>query len=262
MIRANLFQYFTLYSSICTELLSIAPLPCFGYDRTMKEGPDIALLAGLIGDPARANMLVALMSGKALTAGELAREAGITNQTASSHLGKLESAGLLLKRHEGRHRYFALADEDVAGVIEALTGLAAKNGHLRTRTGPKDPELRKARVCYNHLAGDMGVQLYDSLVAQGYIKIQDNVPLLTPSGEKLMVEFGIDLAALRKLRRPLCKSCLDWSVRRSHLAGALGTALLNRFFELGWAERIESSRIIAFSAKGEREFGRVFVEKW
>ena len=129
---------------------------CFDYDRTMKEGPDIALLGSLIGDPARANILTALMSGKALTATELASEAGVTVQTASSHLKKLQEAQLLRQRKQGRHRYFTLADDDVGSVLEAMMGLAARRGLLRTRTGPRDEALRKARVCYNHLAGRSG----------------------------------------------------------------------------------------------------------
>ncbi|MEL7454334.1 MAG: winged helix-turn-helix domain-containing protein, partial [Pseudomonadota bacterium] len=132
----------------------------------MKEGPDIALFGALIGDPARANILTALMSGKALTATELAGEAGVTIQTASSHLKKMEDAGLLRQRKQGRHRYFALADDDVSHVLESLMGLAAKRGLLRTRPGPKDAALRKARVCYNHLAGDMGVALYENMLRQ------------------------------------------------------------------------------------------------
>ena len=122
----------------------------------MKEGPDITRIAFLIGDPARANMLTALMSGKALTASELAEEAGVTLQTASSHLSKLVEGGLVRPRRQGRHKYFSLANDDVARVLEGLMGLAAGSGHLRSRTGPKDPALRKARICYNHLAGNMG----------------------------------------------------------------------------------------------------------
>ena len=122
----------------------------------MKEGPDIARLGSLIGDPARANILSALMSGKALTATELATEAGVTVQTTSSHLRKLEEADLIKQRKQGRHRYFALADADVGDLLETMMGLAARRGMLRTRTGPKDSDLRKARVCYNHLAGDRG----------------------------------------------------------------------------------------------------------
>ena len=136
----------------------------------MKEGPDIALLGNMIGYPARANMLLALMSGKALTASELACEAGITSQTASFHLGKLEAAGMLVCRKQGRHRYFALSGPDVGHLLETLMGLAARQGHLRTRTGPRDEAMRKARICYNHLAGDMGVMIYDALLERGFIE--------------------------------------------------------------------------------------------
>ena len=224
----------------------------------MKEGPDIALLGSLIGDPARANMLTALMSGKALTARELSVEAGITAQTASTHLARLEDAGLLKRRKQGRHRYFSLADDDVGSVLEAMMGLAAKNGHTRTRTGPKDPALRKARVCYNHLAGELGVRLFDSLKIRGVLVDEQGHVILTDDGREQMAAFGIDIDALSRSRRPMCKSCLDWSNRRTHLAGALGTALLDRFYELNWARRLKDSRIITFSPTGERKFIECF----
>lgn len=224
----------------------------------MKEGPDIAFLGSLIGDPARANMLTALLSGKALTASELATEAGITPQTASAHLGKMEAAGLLALRKQGRHRYFALADDDVGSLLEAMMGLAAKKGHLRTRTGPKDPALRHARVCYNHLAGDLGVRMMDSLLAKNFLTPENEGLGLTADGKSFFGEFQIDFEPLEKLRRPLCKSCLDWSNRRSHLAGSLGSALLTRFYDLNWAKRIENSRVVAFSARGEKEFLNIF----
>lgn len=220
----------------------------------MKEGPDIALLGSAIGDPARANMLTALMSGKALTPSELAGEAGITLQTASAHLSKLEGAGLLRQRKQGRHKYFSLADEDVGAVLEAMMGLAAKRGHMRTRTGPKDPALRKARVCYNHLAGEYGVRLFESLRAQHFITETPESVQLTDSGTAHIQAFGIDLTAIQRTRRPLCKACLDWSARRTHLAGSLGTALLNRFYELDWAERQDNSRVVAFTRAGEKAF--------
>ncbi len=224
----------------------------------MKDGPDIALIGSLIGDPARANMLVALMSGKALTASELAAEAGVTVQTASSHLKKLEAADLLRHRSQGRHRYFALAGEDIGAVLEGLMGLAAKRGLLRTRTGPNDPALRKARICYNHLAGELGVALYDGLLAAGHLRDTGNDLELTADGATAMRSFGIDLDGLNTQRRPLCRSCLDWSVRRSHLAGALGTALIDRFHVLGWARRESGSRIIRFTARGEMAMRREF----
>ncbi|MHA1523784.1 MAG: ArsR/SmtB family transcription factor [Alphaproteobacteria bacterium] len=224
----------------------------------MKEGPDIALLGALIGDPARANMLTALLSGKALTASELANEAGVTAQTASAHLKRLVGAGLLSQRKQGRHRYFALADDDVGSVLEALMGLAAKRGLTRTRTGPKDPALRKARICYNHLAGVLGVQMFDGLVARGYLLKQGSGVELTASGQGFVEQFGVDLGALQKNRRPLAKPCLDWSARRTHLAGPLGTALLSRIYELGWARPVAASRVIAFTPAGERFFSAQF----
>ncbi|MCF6302143.1 MAG: winged helix-turn-helix domain-containing protein [Devosiaceae bacterium] len=221
----------------------------------MKEGPDISQLSALIGDPARANMLTALMSGKALTASELASEAGVTLQTASAHLKKLEMADLLNRRNQGRHKYFSLADDDVANVLEALMGLAAKRG--LTRTGPKDPALRKARVCYNHLAGELGVGFYDGLVGNEYLNKAGDTINLTDKGNNFVKNFGIDLAPLKNARRPLCKSCLDWSARRNHLAGSLGIAFLHRFYELGWAKREKDSRVIKFSAEGEKQLHKL-----
>ncbi|WP_337270368.1 ArsR/SmtB family transcription factor [Oryzifoliimicrobium ureilyticus] len=220
----------------------------------MKHGPDIAHVASLIGDPARANMLSALMSGKALTAAELAREAGISAQTASSHLAKLEQGGLLVARKQGRHKYFSLANEDVARLLEALMGLAARTGHLRTRPGPKDDALREARVCYNHLAGDMGTRLFDALVARKVLDTRDDEIELTPAGVDFVAAFGIDLPSLDAKRAPLCRRCLDWSERRSHLAGSLGRAFLERFEVLGWAKRDGKSRIVAFNTKGKANF--------
>lgn len=221
----------------------------------MKVGPDIALVAALLGDPARANMLTALLGGQALTAGELAREAGVTPQTASSHLSRLEKGGLVVGRKQGRHSYFALSGEDVAGVLEGLMSLAARTGHARTRPGPKEPALRRARVCYDHLAGDLGVAMLEALISRGRL---DDALTPTADGEAFFRDFGIDLAPLRAGRRPLCKGCLDWSVRRSHLAGALGAALLARIYALGWARRVEGERVVAFTASGERKFGEAF----
>jgi len=224
----------------------------------MKEGPDIARVAALIGDPARANMLVALMSGKALTATELAQESGVTLQTASSHLSKLSEGGLIELRKQGRHKYFSLAKDDVAHLLENLMGIAASAGHLRTRTGPKDDALRKARVCYNHLAGDMGTQMYDSLVRNGYLYLDETGIDLSRHGETLMRRLGIDVDNLRSKRAPLCRECLDWSERRSHLAGSLGRALLSRFESLGWAKRDKNSRAVRFTGHGETHFRDTF----
>lgn len=224
----------------------------------MKEGPDIAQIAALIGDPARANILTALMAGKALTASELAAEAGVTAQTASSHLARLIDGGLLIQRKQGRHKYFSLAGDEVAGALEALMGLAVSAGHLRARTGPRDAALRRARVCYNHLAGEMGTQLYDSLLARGHVRADGDDLQLTGSGQAMMGDLGIDLAPLARARAPLCRECLDWSERRSHLAGSLGRALLAHFQQLGWAKRDRETRIVRFTAQGERQFAQWF----
>ncbi len=224
----------------------------------MKDRPDIALLGSLIGDPARANMLTALISGKALTASELALEASIPQQTTSVHLRTLEAGGIVRQRKQGRHRYFSLADDDVASVLESMMGLAAKKGHSRTRTGPREPALRKSRVCYNHLAGELGIEMFDGLMAGELLVVDGDNLALTTAGRSFITEFGVDVEALKKSRRPLCKPCLDWSARRSHLAGSLGTALLARIYELGWAKRQAGTRIVAFTKQGETRFRASF----
>lgn len=221
----------------------------------------MAMIASLVGDPARSNMLTALMSGRALTATELAQEAGITPQTASSHLAKLEAGHLIVPEKQGRHRYFRLSGTDVAAVLEGLMGLAARAGHLRVRTGPADPGLRRARVCYDHLAGDFGVRMLDSMTEKGLLRTNNDDILLTPRGERFVADFGIDLAALGGSRRPLCKTCLDWSVRRSHLAGSLGAAILSRLYELKWAMRGKNNRVVTFSPRGASKFTALFGTK-
>ena len=223
----------------------------------MKDGPDIARIAALIGDPARANMLGALMQGRALTATELAQEAGITPQTASSHLSRLAEGGLIRQRRQGRHRYAELASADVAGVLEALMGLAAKSGHLRRRPGPRDPELRRARVCYDHLAGEMGTRMFESMLARGLLIRSGTGIALTDAGRAFVADFAPE-ALTGRSRAPLCRECLDWSERRSHLAGRLGRAMLARMVELGWARRDEGSRVIRFGKQGESGFNALF----
>ncbi len=224
----------------------------------MREGPDFARIAALIGDPARANILTALMSGKALTASELANEAGISPQTASAHLTKMRAAGLVLERKSGRHKYFNIANDEVAHVLEALMGLAANAGHLRTRPGPKDTAMREARVCYNHLAGHMGVQMFRSMRGRNFLTGPEDRLELSQAGQGFIVSLGIDVEDLPKSKSPLCKSCLDWSARESHLAGKLGRALLTRFYELGWARRIPDSRVVTFSPTGKIAFDQHF----
>src|ERR1700738_2388427 len=227
----------------------------------MKAGPDIAMIASLVGDPARSNMLTALMTGRALTASELAYQAGVTPQTASSHLSKLEAGGLVEQEKQGRHRYYRLSDPDVAAVLEGLEGLAARAGHMRVRTGPKDPALRHARVCYDHLAGDLGVQMLDSMKRQKLVRQHKHDIELTAEGQRFLTKsLQISADMLAHPRRPVCKACLDWSERRHHLAGMLGAALMTRFTELKWAARdaTPGSRIVNFSRNGETRFAALF----
>jgi DNA-binding transcriptional ArsR family regulator len=203
-------------------------------------------------------MLMCLMAGRSHTATELARAANVTKQTASSHLSKLVDAHLIAVESIGRNRYFRLADHDVGTVIEHLTGLAERTGAMHIDSGPKDPALRKARVCYDHLAGELGVLVFDSLTQQGCLRAGDEGLALTAEGERFCGAMGIDLAAMERRRRPLCLPCLDWSVRRHHLAGALGGAMLTRFFALGWAHPKKGTRVVLFSAVGERSLRNRF----
>jgi DNA-binding transcriptional ArsR family regulator len=219
------------------------------------------MIAALVGDPARSNMLTALMTGRALTASELAHEAGVTPQTASSHLAKLEAGGLIEQEKQGRHRYYRLADPDIASVLEGLEGIAARAGHLRVRTGPKDPALRRARICYDHLAGDLGVQMLDSMKKQRLLRQNKQGIELTSEGTRFLASsLQISAEALAHPRRPTCKACLDWSERRHHLAGTLGAAMMARFTELKWAARdaTRGSRVVNFTRAGEKRFAALF----
>ncbi|HEY2177618.1 MAG TPA: helix-turn-helix transcriptional regulator [Caulobacteraceae bacterium] len=222
----------------------------------MKEGPDIASLAALLGDPGRANMLTALIDGRALTAGELAMAAGVAAPTASGHLGKLSDAGLVSVERQGRHRYFRLSGPDVAEVIEALMGLAQRTGAVRVRSGPRDEALRAARVCYDHLAGERAVAAAEALQARGLVLLGSR-PGLSMEGRDFFAALGLDVAGLARGRRPLCRACLDWSERKAHLAGALGAALFDHVLAARWACRGEG-RVVSFTPAGAAAFDRAF----
>lgn len=222
----------------------------------MNVAPGIASIAALLGDPTRSIMLIALMDGRALTVSELAQAAGITVQTASAHLSKLEDAGLVSVEKQGRHRYYRLAGTDVADVIEGLMGVAQRAGPKRVVTGPRSVALRQARVCYDHLAGERGVALLGALCANGYVRGDADI-VLTESGAAFLTDFGIDVATLSRARRPMCRTCLDWSERRNHLGGSLGAALLERFLALRWIRHGEG-RTLTLTPSGVRGFARSF----
>jgi DNA-binding transcriptional ArsR family regulator len=222
----------------------------------MNDGPSIAPIAALLGDSARAQMLTALMGGQALTATELSEIAHVTKQTASAHLAKLVDARLLALEAQGRHRYFRLADRDVAQLLESLMGVAYRAGAVRLKSSPREPALRHARVCYDHLAGDLGVLLYDGLRDRGWLEMRQGVLGVTKKGAQALQAAGVAVDPAQ--RRPLCRSCLDWSVRRHHLAGVLGAALLQHCYAKRWARRIEGSRVVAFTPSGERSLRELF----
>jgi len=226
----------------------------------MSEGPRIARIAELIGDRARAEMLTALLGGRALAAGELATAAGITASTASAHLARLVDAALVIGVRQGRHRYFRLAGPEVAQLIEALVGAAARHAGAPLRPGPRDPALREARVCYDHLAGAQAVLAADALVARGLLVDRDG-QWFTGDGALAWFEctLGVDVAALRAARRPLCRSCLDWSERRPHLGGALGAACLQLAIRRGWVRPELDGRALALLPRAHREMPELFA---
>ncbi|HZT48744.1 MAG TPA: winged helix-turn-helix domain-containing protein [Hyphomicrobiaceae bacterium] len=226
----------------------------------MATNAEFAQVAALAGDPARAGMLHALMDGRALTASELAQAAGITPQTASSHLARMATAGLLAVERQGRHRYHRLASPAVARMMESIMQVASGMGALRRRLtiGPRDRALRAARTCYDHLAGRLGVALADAMVREGQVELTDDAGLLTDAGVALLTRLGIDveamMAARARSRRILCRPCLDWSERRPHLAGAIGAALCAHALARGWVRRIDGTRAVAVTRVGERAF--------
>ena len=224
-----------------------------------------AEVAALSGDPARAGMLHALMDGRALTASELARAAGVTPQTASGHLLRMTTVGLLSVEKQGRHRYHRLASPSVARMIESIMQVAAELEPDRKKftVGPRDAALRTARTCYDHFAGRLGVALADALVARGHVELTSDAGILTQTGIEFLSGVGIDIQpmlARRTVRsgRVLCRACLDWSERRLHLAGAVGAAICSYSFENGWTRRLDGTRAVLVTPKGNG----IFTEKF
>lgn len=222
----------------------------------------LAELGALVGDPARANMLVTLMDGRALSAGELSRVAGVTAPTASEHLGRLLAAGLVAVRPQGRHRYYRLSAPGVAEMLEGMMSVAARRDpaaaerRRRLTVGPKDAALRRARVCYNHLAGEVAVALAGALHAQGALDLSEEAAMLTRDGAARLEGLGVALggATTRGRARPdgslLCRTCLDWSERRLHLGGAVGSAIYAALLERGWWRRIAGVRTVQVTPIG------------
>jgi DNA-binding transcriptional ArsR family regulator len=224
----------------------------------MNTGRLIAEIATLVGEPARATMLTALLDGRALTATELAYAARITPQTASTHLAKLSPTGLLSVIREGRHRYFRLASPKVVEMLDGIMAVALENRPRYRPLSRQARELSAARICYDHLAGRLSVDLAASLITHKYIVVGAETAEITPAGTRFLTEFGIDLSALGSKRRHFCRLCLDWTERRPHVAGAVGAAVTKRCFDLGWTERMKHSRAVIVTASGKRGFSKTF----
>lgn len=230
----------------------------------MVNPNQVAVIAQLIGEPARAAMLIALIDGKALTAGELARAANITPQTASGHLARLAGADLLKVSKQGRHRYHRLASGDVARMLEGLMQAAARGlpAPRKIATGPGDAAMRRARSCYDHLAGELGVAIADALVASGAVEFEDDAGLVTPLGLELAARHGFapitSETTARRSARPLCRPCLDWSERRPHIAGSFGAAICTHFLERAYLRRIDGARALTVTPKGRTALKDIF----
>lgn len=224
----------------------------------MITGPIIAEIAALVGDPARATMVSALLDGGALTASELASAARITPQTASTNFAKLAEAGVLSMIRNGRHRYFRLASPTVADMIDGIVAVALEK---RPRYRPLSRQARAlsaARMCHDHLAGCLSVDLTDSLVAREHIVLDDEVAEITTAGTRFLTEFGIELPPPRSTRRRFCRLCLDWTERRPHIAGAVGVAITKRCFGLGWIAVTKRSHAVVVTPLGRRGFQQTF----
>lgn len=216
--------------------------------------PSLAEIAALVGNPARANILLALLGGRALTAGELAYTAGVSPQTTSGHLGRLVEAGLLIVKKQGRHAYYQLGSPRVGPMLEGIMAVTADRSPPPPSRWRGEEALRTARTCYDHLAGRLGVALLDALAAAGHVALDGDGGVVTASGAGFLTAFGIGLDRLSAGRRTFCRPCLDWSERRPHLAGALGAALAERCFALGWLQRRAGSRAVTISAAGRHGF--------
>jgi DNA-binding transcriptional ArsR family regulator len=216
------------------------------------DAHSITLVAGLIGEAGRIQMLTAMLDGNGHSASELAMSAAVSPQTASSHLAKLLSGGLIVAERSGRQRLFRLKNNDVAVAIEALGALAQPSRN------PAMPELRFARTCYDHLGGALAIALRSELLRKDVLRHSESEFILTATGERFLRILDVDAESLRRLRRSFGRKCLDWTEREHHLGGALGFALLSRFMEMKWLARVRNTRAVRLTHDGERGFERVF----
>ncbi|MDY8023899.1 winged helix-turn-helix domain-containing protein [Paenibacillus polymyxa] len=224
----------------------------------MSTKSNIAMIASLVSEPSRAAILTALLDGRFHTASELAHMAGIKPQTASFHLAKMTEAQVVTVEKQGRHRYFGIQDPEVAQVMESLLSIAPPVPIKSFTHASENEALRLARTCYDHVAGQLGVQLMSFFIQKGILSEDQDGLHITEQGEIFFTDFQIDLKKTRQKRRSFSHKCLDWSERRHHLAGALGSAVLDRLFELHWIERLPTTRAIRITTDGKRGFKEIF----
>ncbi|MGE0797435.1 MAG: ArsR/SmtB family transcription factor [Lautropia sp.] len=238
-----------------------ARIPSTGSAATALSTNDLARVAGLVGEPARSAMLLALMDGRALTANELARGAGVAASTASRHLALVVDGGLLVAPAAGRHRYHRLASPQVAATLEGLMQLASRPAPARLPivTGPRDAAMRQARTCYDHLAGRLGVAIAEHLAVTGAIELDLQAVQVTPALPAELARIGLELpadaTAARAAAMLSCRPCMDWAERRPHLAGAAATRLCRHLFERGWLRRAATARSVGITGDGARHLG-------
>jgi DNA-binding transcriptional ArsR family regulator len=233
--------------------------PPAAHIQDMSNAPQIAEVAALVGDPARANILCALLGGRALTATELAFAAGVTPQTASGHLGKLFAARLIALMKQGRHRYYRLAGPQVGQMLEGIMNVALTGPPRFQPKSKLDDKLRHARTCYDHIAGVVGVGLAESMTRREFVVLGDEAGEVTPSGMEFLSKLGVDLSPARAKRRVFCRPCLDWTERRPHIGGAVGAALAQRCFEMKWIERVRDGRALTITPAGRRGLMEFFA---
>jgi DNA-binding transcriptional ArsR family regulator len=221
----------------------------------MKEKHAISSLGYLLADPGRSAMLLALLEGRALPAGELARAAAVSAQSASAHLAKLSRGGLITMQREGRCRYYTLAGPRVANALEALGAISTVRPVAAYTAAKADQSMLLARSCYDHLAGRVGVALTETMQKQRIIVVEGERDYrVTQSGEEWLGELGIKIESLKKGKRNFARQCLDWTERRPHVAGALGAALMQHFLAEGWLARLRDSRALRVTQKGQKSF--------
>ncbi|KQL39350.1 ArsR family transcriptional regulator [Bacillus sp. FJAT-25509] len=224
----------------------------------MNANPNVAVVATLVSETSRAAILTVLLDGRFHPASELAYMAGIKPQTASFHLAKLVDAKLVSVEKQGRHRYYGIRNQEVAHILETLLSIAPPIEIRSLKQASENTAIRFARTCYDHPAGKFGVLLTDSLINLGVINEESQGFIVTEKGERFFTDFQIDLEKIKKKRRSFSHKCLDWSERRYHIGGALGNALLERFLELNWIQRMPKTRAIKITFEGKKGFNEIF----